>query len=350
MNHLTAAPIAVLGAGSWGTALAYSLSVHGGHRVRLWARRPELSASIRNTRRNPDYLSDVALPAAVEVTSDVREAVAGCRLLVIATPSQAVRAVAAALAQEVGAERVVVSVAKGIELGSLLTTSAVLREILTRADPARIGVLYGPSHAEEVSRDRPTTVVVAMPDGDTAQRVQGVFMTEHFRVYANTDLIGVEIAGSVKNVIALAAGMSDGLGLGVNAKAALVTRGLAEVTRLGMAMGAQSKTFFGLAGMGDLVVTCFSEYSRNRYFGEQIGQGRSLEAVESEMRMVAEGVRTAIAVRELARRHGVEMPITETVNRVLFEGLRPVDGVNELMTRAAKREDALGVPAALSLP
>lgn len=341
MNALTDSPVAVLGAGSWGTALAYSLGAHGDHPVHLWARRPELVRTIRHERRNLDYLPNAVLPPRVFVTSDIQEAVAECKLIVFATPSQSVRHVAGQVAEHIGPGHVVVSVAKGIEVDTLLTTSQVLREALPNADPDRVGVLYGPSHAEEVGNGRPTTVVVAMPDLDAAHAAQEAFMTDMLRVYVNHDVIGVEIAGSVKNVMALAAGMSDGVGLGDNAKAALVTRGLAEIKRLGLALGADPHTFSGLAGLGDLVVTCFSRHSRNRYFGEQIGKGRSLEEVEEEMKMVAEGVKSTISVRALARREGVEMPITEAVYHILFHHLRPEDAVYELMTRAAKREDQL---------
>lgn len=333
-------PIAVLGAGSWGTALAYLLSAQAGHRVQLWARRLSLVESIQQSRRNVDYLPNVELPAGVHVTSDMHEAVSGARLIVFATPSQAVRAVARRLAGDLGPEHAVVSVAKGIEVSTLLTTSGVLRSVLEKVPKERIGVLYGPSHAEEVGLGHPTTVVVAMPDLDLAEAIQNVFMTDTFRVYVNADLIGVEIAGSVKNVMAIACGISDGLGLGDNAKAALLTRGLAEIKRLGLALGAVHGTFAGLAGLGDLVVTCFSSFSRNRYFGEQIGLGRTMEEVEAEMQMVAEGVKTAVSVRELAQEAGVEMPIVEAVHRILFDHLPPKDAVFELMTRAAKREDA----------
>ncbi len=341
MSDLAATPIAMLGAGSWGTALAHSLSVYGGHDVRLWARRPALVETIRQSRRNLDYLPNAVLPERVTVTSDIEEAIDGCALIVFATPSQSVRAVAESIAGKVGSEHAVISVAKGIEIGTLLTTTGVLREALPDANPDQVGVLYGPSHAEEVGAGKPTTVVVAMPNDDVAHDAQAAFMTDRLRVYVNADLVGVEIAGSVKNVMALAAGMSDGVGLGDNAKAALVTRGLAEIKRLGLALGADPLTFSGLAGLGDLIVTCFSRHSRNRYFGEQIGRGRSLEEVEEEMRMVAEGVKTTNSAKALAERHGVEMPITAAVYNILFNHLRPEDAVYELMTRAAKREDAL---------
>lgn len=241
MTDLTDKPIAVLGAGSWGTALAYSLALHGGHDVRLWARRDDLVETIRRERRNLEYLPSVVLPKRVAVTSDVGEAVEDSALVVVATPSQSVRPVAGKIADRIGPEHTVVSVAKGIETDTLMTTTQVLRDVLPDADADRIGVLYGPSHAEEVGAGRPTTVVLAMHDLDAAHDSQGAFMTDQLRVYVNRDVIGVEIAGSVKNVMALAAGMSDGVGLGDNAKAALVTRGLAEITRLGLSRSAPSR-------------------------------------------------------------------------------------------------------------
>ncbi|HYE95148.1 MAG TPA: NAD(P)H-dependent glycerol-3-phosphate dehydrogenase [Rubricoccaceae bacterium] len=334
--------IAVLGAGSWGTALAYSLAAHGSHRVSLWARRPDAAEEIARTRRNARYLPDAHLPARVAVTADLTAAVAGAWLWVFAVPSQNVRDVGRIVAEWAGPGRpaCVVSVAKGIENETLATTTEVLREALPAVPPESIGVLYGPSHAEEVAAGLPTSVVVSIPDLACAERVQEAFMTNALRVYVNTDLIGVEIAGSVKNVMALAAGMGDGLGLGDNSKAALVTRGLAEVKRLGLAMGAQPETFAGLAGLGDLVVTCFSRHSRNRLLGEKIGAGKTLAEAEAEMTMVAEGVRTTVSTRALARRYGVEMPITEMVHAILFDGMRPEAAVAELMARDRKAEDA----------
>ena len=332
--------IAVLGAGSWGTALAHSLAAHGGHAVTLWARREDHAAAIRATGRNQRYLPDALLPDTVRVTSALDEATRGAWLWVFAVPSQFVRGVAEAVADRVFPGLTVVSVAKGIENDTLLTTTGVLRDVLGAEDPDRIGVLYGPSHAEEVALSRPTSVVVAMPDRAAAERVQEAFMTRALRVYVNADLIGVEIGGSVKNVMALAAGIGDGLGLGDNAKAALVTRGLAEVKRLGVALGACPHTFAGLAGLGDLVVTCFSRHSRNRHFGEMIGAGKTREEAEATMTMVVEGVATTASVHALARRHGVEMPITEAVYGALFEGLDPETGVADLMAREPKAEDA----------
>jgi glycerol-3-phosphate dehydrogenase (NAD(P)+) len=336
--------IAVLGAGSWGTALAYSLAAHGGHPVTLWARREDHAAALRATGRNERYLPEALLPDSVRVTSALEEAVAGAWLWVFAVPSQYVRGAAEAVAGHIRPGLTVVSVAKGIETETLLTTTGVLRDVLDAEDPSRIGVLYGPSHAEEVALSRPTSVVVAMPDRAAAERVQEAFGTRALRVYVNADLVGVEIGGSVKNVMAIAAGIGDGLGLGDNAKAALVTRGLAEVKRLGLALGAEAETFAGLAGLGDLVVTCFSRHSRNRHFGEMIGAGKSRAEAEAAMTMVVEGVATTASVRALARRHGVEMPITEAVHAVLFEGLDPARAVAELMAREPKAED-LPLPA-----
>ncbi|MGB3544874.1 NAD(P)H-dependent glycerol-3-phosphate dehydrogenase [Rubrivirga sp.] len=330
--------IAVLGAGSWGTALAVSLS-HSGHDVSLWARRAEAAEAIRTSRRN-DYLPHAELPADLEVTSEIRSALEGSDVWLVAVPSQSVRSVVGDLEDAVQPNLTVISVAKGIENETLLTTSGVLRDVLPDADPSRLGVLYGPSHAEEVALERPTSVVAAFPDLEVASVVQELFMRPALRVYTNADLVGVEVGGSVKNVMAVAAGISDGLGLGDNAKAALVTRGLAEITRLGLALGADAHTFAGLAGLGDLVVTCFSRHSRNRAFGERVGKGETQTEALGHSTMVVEGVRTTESVRELARRLEVEMPITEAVWSILFDGLDPARAVGQLMARDPKLEGA----------
>lgn len=332
--------IAVLGAGSWGTALAISLAGNG-HRVALWARRPEAAAYMRAERHNRSYLPGAEIPPSVEITSDMEEAVRGRGFWVFAIPSQAVRGAAQQVAHLASEDLIVVSVAKGIENGTLQTTTQVLHEVLAGVPKAHIGVLYGPSHAEEVAEGYPTTVVAAAYASDTAHAIQEAFMTSRLRVYRNEDVIGVEIAGSVKNVMAIGAGMSDGLGYGDNAKAAIVTRGLAEMKRLGLAMGAESATFAGLAGIGDLVVTCWSRHSRNRRLGEQVGRGLSLAEAQAGMTMVAEGVATTASVYQLARKYHIEMPITEAVHAILFEGKRPQLAVDELMSRSAKREDWL---------
>ena len=331
--------VAVLGAGSWGTALAVSLA-HGGHAVTLWARREEAAEAIRATRRNEPYLPGAEVPASVGVTSGLEAAVEAADVWLVAVPSQSVRGVVSGIAGRATPRTLVVSVAKGIENETLLTTSGVLRDVLPGADAARIGVLYGPSHAEEVVEARPTSVVAAFPDLGVASTVRDLFMRPSLRVYTNADLVGVEVGGSVKNVMAVAAGMSDGLGLGDNAKAALVTRGLAEITRLGLAMGADAHTFAGLAGLGDLVVTCFSRHSRNRAFGERVGRGETSTEALSHSSMVVEGVRTTRSVQALAARYGVEMPITEAVHAILFEGLDPADAVGRLMARDPKLEGA----------
>ncbi|MFB6097611.1 MAG: NAD(P)H-dependent glycerol-3-phosphate dehydrogenase, partial [Salinibacter sp.] len=269
---------------------------------------------------------------------DLRTAASASSLWAVAIPSQHVRTFASRLSDQVRDGITVVSLAKGIENETLQTMSQVLNEELPGLSAREIGVLYGPSHAEEVAVGRPTTVVAAAPTEPRAERIQDAFMTQRLRVYVNTDVVGVEIGGSAKNVLAIAAGISDGVGYGDNAKAALVTRGLAEIRRLGLAMGAQPRTFAGLAGIGDLVVTCMSAHSRNRYLGEQIGKGQTLDEIQADMDMVAEGVRTTQSLRDLAHRHSVEMPITEAVYAILFEGERPREMVDELMTRSAKRE------------
>lgn len=307
----------------------------------LWARRPEAAAAMRRDRHNPSYLPDAGIPASVRITSDLPAAAEHASFWVVATPSQAVRALAEKLRPFAHPDLIIVSVAKGIENSTLLTTTQVLREVLPAVPKPRIGVLYGPSHAEEVALGKPTTLVAAAPSPAVAHVIQSVFMTPRLRVYVNDDVLGVEIGGSVKNVLAIAAGMSDGVGYGDNAKAALVTRGLAEIQRLGLVMGADASTFSGLAGIGDLVVTCMSAHSRNRYLGEQIGKGRTLEEVEAEMQMVAEGVRTTASVHELAQRYKIEMPITEAVYAILFEGKKPAEAVQDLMTRSAKHEEWL---------
>lgn len=332
--------IAILGAGSWGTALAIVLS-RAGHDVALWARRSDAAAFMMDHRHNRSYLPGAHLPDSLEVTSEIPQAVFERPVWVFATPSHAVRACAERLLPFADEDVLCVSVAKGIENGSLLTTTQVLRQVLTVVPPARLGILSGPSHAEEVVEEKPTALVAASYSTDVVHEIQSTFMTPRLRVYMNHDVIGVEIAGSVKNIMAIAAGISDGLGYGDNTKATIVTRGLAEIKRLGMAMGAESSTFSGLAGIGDLVVTAMSRHSRNRFLGEQLGMGKRLEEVERDMQMVAEGVRTTESVRRLADKFGIEMPITEAVFDILFEGKKPQIAVDELMTRSAKREDWL---------
>jgi glycerol-3-phosphate dehydrogenase (NAD(P)+) len=332
--------IAVIGSGSWGTALAISLATRG-HAVTLWTRREALAAEMRETRKNRGYLPDAELPADLFTTSDLEEAVTGRKVLVFATPSQSAREVGRRVAPFVDPESAVVSVSKGIENETLMLPTEVLDEVLPTVARRRIGVLYGPSHAEEVAHGQPTAVVASAYTRPTAALIQRVFLTSRLRVYMNADIVGVQIGGSVKNVMAIAAGISDGVGFGDNAKAAIVTRGIAEMRRLGVMMGANGSTFSGLSGIGDLVVTCMSGLSRNRHLGEEIGRGKRLAEIESEMNMVAEGVRTTKSIVALARKYGIEMPITEAVHAILFEDKKPLEAVSELMTRAAKEEDWL---------
>lgn len=332
--------IAVIGSGSWGTALAISLA-SAGHSVAMWTRRATLADEIRTTRMNRTYLRDAVLPDALHVTSDLEEAVSDRDCLVFATPSQSTRQVGKRVASHVLENAIIVSVSKGIENETLLLPTEVLDAVLPQVSRSRIGVLYGPSHAEEVAHGQPTAVVASAYTRDTAVQIQNIFMTSRLRVYMNADIVGVQIGGSVKNVMAIAAGISDGVGFGDNAKAAIVTRGIAEIRRLGLAMGAKSATFAGLAGIGDLVVTCMSGLSRNRHLGEEIGRGKKLRQIEEEMNMVAEGVRTTKSIVALARKHDIEMPITEAVHAILFEDKKPLEAVSDLMTRAAKEEDWL---------
>jgi glycerol-3-phosphate dehydrogenase (NAD(P)+) len=329
--------ITLFGAGSWGTALSVHLA-SAGRDVTLWARRPEVVEEIRQTSHNPTYLPELLIPSSVRITTDLETAANASDFWGLAVPSQKLRDRAEALTPYAHESITLVSLSKGIENDTLLTMSQVLKDVFDMVPNERIGALSGPSHAEEVAEGRPTTVVAAAPDEPNAKRIQESFMTERLRVYLNTDVAGVEIAGSAKNVLAIAAGICDGVGYGDNAKAALVTRGIAEIRRLGCALGANMQTFSGLAGIGDLVVTCMSEYSRNRFLGEQIGSGKTLDEVVDEMDMVAEGVRTTRSVANLAARHDVEMPITEAVRSILFEDTRPHEVVRQLMTRSAKRE------------
>jgi len=327
----------VLGAGSWGTTLAIVLAENG-HSVSLWDRNAERAAASQRTRENSAFLPGVTLPPGVRVESDLGRAVAGAELVTFVVPSHTMRASAlAARATRAFDGITVVSATKGLEEVSLSPMSRVLGEALGVAGEGVV-CLAGPSHAEEVSRRVPTSIVAAGSGPDACRVVQDAFMRPYLRVYTNDDLRGVELATGLKNCIAIASGILDGLGCGDNTRAALVTRGLAEMTRLGVAMGARGETFSGLAGVGDLVVTCLSRHSRNRRVGEAIGQGKTLEETLSGMVMVAEGVRTTRAAVELGRKHGVELPIIEMVHRVLFEGHDPREAVQMLMMRPPRAE------------
>jgi len=329
--------ITVIGAGSWGTALAVHLA-SAGRDVTLWARRPDVVDEIRRTRHNPRYLCDLPIPTSVGVTSDLAAAAASAHVWAFAVPSQRLRKRAEALRPVVHDDVRIVSLAKGIENETLMTMTQVLDEVYREHPHSQIGALSGPSHAEEVADGRPTTLVAAAANPEDARRIQSAFMTERLRVYVNTDVLGVEIGGAGKNVLAIAAGIGDGVGYGDNAKAALVTRGIAELRRLGRAMGADPQTFSGLSGIGDLVATCTSEHSRNRRLGERIGRGDAPQEVLDGMDMVAEGVRTTQSMSALADAHNIDMPIIRAVHAVLFRGKRPDEMVKRLMTRSAKSE------------
>jgi glycerol-3-phosphate dehydrogenase (NAD(P)+) len=327
--------VGVIGAGSWGTAVAGMAASNAA--TRLWARRPELAAAINSTRENRDYLPGFSLPAGLAATSDLGEATAGADVVIMAVPSHGFRTVITEARSHLAPDVPIVSLTKGIETGTLLRMTQVITEVLG-VDPDRVGVLTGPNLAREVASGQPTATVIAMRDATTAADLQQLLMGPTFRVYTNPDVVGCESAGALKNVMAIAAGMAHGLGLGDNSKAALVTRALAELTRLGITLGGQPLTFSGLAGMGDLIATCFSDQSRNRTVGVELGRGRQLTEITTAMRMIAEGVKTTEAVLALAARHGVEMPIASMVGAVLYEGRKPGDMVIPLMTREAKAE------------
>lgn len=327
---------AVLVAGSWGTALAAVLADNG-HDVLVWTRTAAQAEEINAHRTNVKYLPDYQLPDRIRATASLEEALAGAGLVLFAAPSYATRDVARAAAPHIAPDTVVVHAAKGFEADSLKRISIILSEELGRPDE-RIAVLSGPSHAEEVVLRCPTTVVAASQSQREAEAVQDYFMNTYFRVYTNPDVVGVEVAGAIKNIIALGAGLSDGLGFGDNAKAALITRGLTEIGRLGEAMGANMLTFAGLAGVGDLIATCTSRHSRNWRAGSMLAQGLPLPEVLERMGMVVEGVRTTQAARLLSRTYGVPMPITEQLYAVLFEGKSPKDAVESLMGRVRTHE------------
>ncbi len=329
--------IAVLGAGSWGTTLAILLA-NNSHEVSLWSYDDKCAQIIRTTRENPSFLPHVHIPESIEATSDLNAAVTDSEMIVAAVPSQYLRGVMTQLKHLPFDRIAVVNVAKGIETGTIMTMSELLHDTLPNLLPNRIATLSGPSHSEEVSQKIPTTVVAASTAVETSKTVQSIFMTPYFRVYVSTDLRGVELGGALKNVIAIAAGVIDGAKLGDNTKAAVMTRGIAEITRLGVAMGAQVQTFSGLSGIGDLMVTCMSRHSRNRHVGVEIGKGRKLSDILSEMEMVAEGVATTQSAFDLANRVGVEVPIIAEVHKILFEGKDPLKACYDLMTRDPKGE------------
>jgi glycerol-3-phosphate dehydrogenase (NAD(P)+) len=327
---------AVLGAGSWGTTFAKVLA-DAGCSVTLHARRPELVSAIAATRENTDYLPGVRLPDAVRPTGDAAEALDGADIVVLAVPSQTLRTNLADWAPLLPGDASLLSLMKGVELGTTKRMSEVICEV-TGAGTDRVAALSGPNLAREIAEEQPAATVIACTDTDRAEALQAACHTRYFRPYTNPDLVGCELGGAVKNVIALACGVAAGLGFGDNTRASLITRGLAETARLGMALGADVTTFAGLAGLGDLVATCSSPLSRNRTFGEHLGQGMSVAEVQRITRQTAEGVKTCRSVLDLARAHGVDVPITEAVVRVCHEGESAAQMVREMMSREAKPE------------
>lgn len=329
--------VAVIGAGSWGTALANLLAKKGVDTV-LWSFEADVAATIEAEHRNPRYLSEVSLDPRLRATTDVAKAAAGAEFVVSVSPSHVVRSVMSGVGAHLREDAIVVSASKGIEMDTLETMDEVLATVLPERIGRRAAFLSGPSFALEVALDHPTAVTMASRDEEAARSAQELFQTERFRVYTNQDVRGVELGGALKNVIAIASGVVDGLGFGHNTTAALITRGLAEMTRLGVALGADPLTFAGLAGAGDLILTCTGGLSRNRFVGVELGKGRPLEEVLGGMTMVAEGVKTAKSARDLAVRTGVEMPIVEAVYALLYQGASAAEAVASLMEREPKPE------------
>jgi len=327
----------VLGAGSWGTTLAVLLQMNG-HDVTLWEFKKSYAKTLKKTRLNKLFLPGIKIPEEIDITYNLTEAVTNQHMIVIAVPTQFIRDVLKKINKMNFSDTTFVSVSKGIEKGTLMTVSQIIHDEIPNLNDHNIGVLSGPSHAEEVSKKIPTTVSCASNDKETAKLIQVAFSTPYFRVYYTTDMIGVELGGALKNVIAIGAGIADGADFGDNTKAAIMTRGIAEISRLGIAMGADPLTFSGLSGMGDLIVTCMSKHSRNRYVGEQIGKGNKLKAVIKSMNMVAEGVETCRSVFELSRKHQVTTPIADAVHQVLFEDKDPIKATYELLSRDRKSE------------
>jgi glycerol-3-phosphate dehydrogenase (NAD(P)+) len=331
------APIAIIGAGGWGTALAITMA-RDERDVRLWAYESYLVETVIATRENPIYLPGVKIPEAVRVSNSLTETLCAAKIVLMAVPSHVVRSVLSQMLPMLSPEAVFVSAAKGIENDTLMRMSEVIADVTAARFSPKVGAISGPTFAPEVARGEPTALVVASPYEDLRLYLQSELSTPRFRLYTNADLIGVEIAAAVKNVIAIAAGVVEGLGLGSNATAALITRGLVEITRLAVACGGKRETLSGLAGLGDLVLTAYGSLSRNRRVGVALGQGKVIDEVVANMRMVAEGVKTARSTVALARKHNVEMPIVEKMHAVLHEGLTPQLAINDLMERKLKEE------------
>ena len=322
--------ITILGSGSWGSVIGESLAVND-HSVMMWQRDAHKASAMSADRLHP-LLADFIFSNNINFTSNLKQSLLGAEIVVVAVPSHSVREIMSNTAELIGDDCIIVNISKGLEIDTLLTMSSVIAEE-TKGKDISIVSLYGPSHAEEVCRKIPTTLVAASRNENALKRVQNIFSTHVLRVYTNTDILGVELGGSIKNVIAIAAGICDGIGFGDNTKAAILTRGITEMTRLGITMGALEKTFAGLSGIGDLFVTCSSKHSRNRFVGEEIGKGRKIDEIVSQMNMVAEGVKTAKAVFQLCQKHDVIMPISKAVYDVLYKDKDPRESVLELMTR-----------------
>ena len=329
--------ISVLGAGGWGTTLAILLH-YNGHNVTLWEYKKSYAKELIKKRINTDYLPGIKIPKEILITHDIEESTEDKNLIVLAVPSQFLRGVVKGISYHRIEDAILVSVSKGIEKNTLMTMSQMLKDVFPHISENQIGVISGPSHAEEVSQRVPTAVVAASIDIETSKTIQTAFMTSYFRIYASTDILGVELGGAFKNIIAIGAGIIDGAGFGDNTKAAIMTRGVAEISRLGLAMGARPETFAGLSGMGDLIVTCMSRHSRNRYVGEQIGKGKTLKEILKSMEQVAEGVETTRSAKQLAAKNEIETPITNEVYKILYEDKDPVKATNDLMTRDMKIE------------
>jgi glycerol-3-phosphate dehydrogenase (NAD(P)+) len=327
--------IAVLGAGSWGTTIAIHLHKQK-YQVRLWEYFPENVALLDRTRRNP-LLPGIPIPKSLPISNDLKEVLPQADVVILAVPSHTLRALLVNAREFTSPAAYIVNLAKGIEENTIKRMSEIIHEVLQHPHE-KIITLHGPSHAEEVSREMPTAIVAASTDINSAEFIQELFMTPAFRVYTSSDIIGVELGGAIKNIIAIAAGICDGLGFGDNSKAALITRGLFEIIRIGVTLGAKESTFSGLSGVGDLIVTCNSRHSRNRYVGEEIGKGRKLNDILDGMTMVAEGVHTCRTVHQMAQKYDVLMPIAEQIYYVLFEAKDPRDAVRDLMTRDPVQE------------
>lgn len=327
----------VIGAGSWGTTLA-NLLAEKGNRVTLWVYESDLALRMQQTGINDVYLPGISLSKNLEYTDNLQQAVKDCSMLLFVSPSQVTRQVLQQALSDIDSEALIVCASKGIENDTLELMSQVFEELLPEGQRARLGFLSGPSFAREVAQGMPTAVVAAARDLQLAEEIQQIFSTDRFRVYTHDDIIGVELGGAMKNVIALAAGVSDGLGFGYNSRAGLITRGLAEMTRLGLKLGGRAETFAGLAGMGDLVLTCTGDLSRNRTVGLELGKGRKLGEILSGMQMVAEGVKTTLSAYQLAQKLGVEVPIIEQMYQILYQDKDPRQAVSDLMLRDLKAE------------